>query len=84
MSGTHRLVALRLTWDSTTRFAAWSLRRFLELFVVRRRSEREKEIEILLLRHQLAVLERQVARPQLTPADIKKLEEGMKGAADAN
>src|SRR5438309_8503248 len=30
---------------------------------------REKEIEILLLRQQLRVLERQVARPQLTPAD---------------
>jgi hypothetical protein len=29
----------------------WSLRRFLELLVLRRRSEREKEIEILLLRH---------------------------------
>jgi hypothetical protein len=28
-----------------------------------------KEIEILLLRHQLRVLERQVARPVLTPAD---------------
>jgi putative transposase len=32
-------------------------------------SEREKEIEILLLRHQLRVLERQAARPQLTVAD---------------
>jgi hypothetical protein len=47
----------------------WSLRRLLELLVLRRRSEREKEIEILLLRHQLLVLERQVARPQLTQAD---------------
>jgi putative transposase len=47
----------------------WSLRRLLELMVLRRRSEREKEIEILLLRHQLRVLERQVARPTLTPAD---------------
>jgi transposase InsO family protein len=47
----------------------WSVRRLLELVVLRRRSEREKEIEIVLLRHQLQVLERQVARPQLTPAD---------------
>jgi putative transposase len=47
----------------------WSLRRLLELVVLRFRSEREKEIEILLLRHQLLVLERQVARPQLTQAD---------------
>jgi hypothetical protein len=38
----------------------WSLRRLLELAVLRSRSEREKEIEILLLRHQLRVLERQV------------------------
>jgi transposase InsO family protein len=50
-------------------FAYWSLRGLLELVVLRRRSEREKEIEILLLRHQLRVLERQVARPQLTRAD---------------
>src|SRR5215218_1964381 len=50
-------------------FVYWSLRRLLELMVLRRRSEREKEIEILLLRHQLRVLERQVARPTLTPAD---------------
>jgi putative transposase len=47
----------------------WTLRRLLELIVLRRRSEREKEIEILLLRHQLRVLERQVTRPQLTQAD---------------
>jgi putative transposase len=50
-------------------FLYWSVRRLLELVVLRRRSEREKEIEIVLLRHQLRVLERQVARPQLTPAD---------------
>ncbi|MEJ7568495.1 MAG: helix-turn-helix domain-containing protein [Gaiellaceae bacterium] len=47
----------------------WSLRRLLELAVLRFRSQREKEIEILLLRHQLLVLQRQVARPELTPAD---------------
>jgi putative transposase len=47
----------------------WSLRRLLELVVLRFRSEREKEIEILLLRHQLRVLERQVTRPRLTQAD---------------
>lgn len=50
-------------------FLYWSLRRLLELVVLRFRSEREKEIEILLLRHQLRVLERQVARPELTQAD---------------
>jgi putative transposase len=50
-------------------FLYWSLRRLLELVVLRCRSQREKEIEILLLRHQLRVLERQVARPELTPAD---------------
>jgi putative transposase len=50
-------------------FVYWSLRRLLELVALRFRSEREKEIEILLLRHQLRVLERQVARPALTPAD---------------
>jgi len=47
----------------------WALRRLLELFILRRQSDRAKEIEILVLRHQLRVLERQVARPQLRPAD---------------
>jgi putative transposase len=50
-------------------FFYWSLRRVLELLMLGRRSEREKEIEILLLRHQLRVLRRQVARPELTQAD---------------
>jgi hypothetical protein len=35
-------------------FLYWLLRRLLELLVLRMRSEREKEIEILVLRHQLA------------------------------
>src|SRR6266540_802909 len=50
-------------------FLYWSLRRLLELVVLRLRSEREKEIEILLPRHQLRMLQRQVARPALTAAD---------------
>src|SRR6266540_3883539 len=50
-------------------FLYWMLRRLLELFVLRMRSERAKEIEILVLRHQLQVLERQVARPALGAGD---------------
>jgi hypothetical protein len=50
-------------------FLYWSLRRLLELVVLRFRSERQKEIEILLLRHQLLVLERQVGRLKLNAAD---------------
>jgi putative transposase len=47
----------------------WVLRRLLELVALRLRSERSKELEILVLRHQLHVLQRQVARPRLRPAD---------------
>jgi putative transposase len=47
----------------------WVLRRLLELVALRVRSERSKELEILVLRHQLHVLQRQVARPRLRPAD---------------
>jgi len=57
------------SWGVVLSFLYWSLRRLLELVVLGCRSEREKEMEILLLRHQLRVLERQVARPVLSPAD---------------
>jgi putative transposase len=50
-------------------FLYWLLRRLLELFVLRMRSERAREIEILVLRHQLQVLERQVARPRVQASD---------------
>ncbi len=47
----------------------WSLRRLLELLVLGMRSDASKDVEILVLRHQLHVLERQVTRPRLEPAD---------------
>lgn len=50
-------------------FLYWALRRLLELLALRLRSEHSKEIEILVLRHQLHVLRREVARPRLEPAD---------------
>jgi putative transposase len=50
-------------------FLYWAFRRFLELLALRLRSERSKEIEILVLRHQLHVLRREIARPRLEPAD---------------
>jgi putative transposase len=46
-----------------------ALRCLLQLAFLRPRSEQSKDLEIVVLRHQLAVLRRQVERPQLTSAD---------------
>ena len=50
-------------------FVYLALRRLLELMVLCWRSTDAKEVEILILRHQLAILRRQHPRPRLQPKD---------------
>jgi putative transposase len=54
-------VLLRLFYLALT-----AMIRFLRLLAM---SNTDKDIEILALRHQLAVLQRQIDRPRLTPSD---------------
>src|SRR6266487_3499541 len=61
--GTRRLLLEGLS------FTYWVARRLFELLILFGRSEREKELEILVLRHELQVLRRQVGRPRLRSAD---------------
>ena len=44
-------------------------RRLLDMLLGSLRSERTKDVEIVVLRHQLEVLRRQVKRPEFRPAD---------------
>jgi putative transposase len=50
-------------------FVYLALRRVLELMVLCWRSADAKEVELLVLRHQLAILRRQHPRPRLQPKD---------------
>jgi transposase len=50
-------------------FSYLALRCLLQLVLLRPRSEGSKELEIVVLRHELSVLRRQADRPQLRPSD---------------
>ncbi len=52
-----------------SKLAYLTLCRSIQLLVLLARGEAAKDLEILVLRHQLTVLRRQVARPRLEPAD---------------
>ncbi len=47
----------------------WVVRRLFELVVLLCRSPRSKELEILVLRHELSILRRQMRRPRVRQAD---------------
>jgi hypothetical protein len=50
-------------------FGYLALRCLLQLVLLRPRSEGFKELEIMVLRHELSVLRRQAGRAQLRPSD---------------
>lgn len=58
----------RLLLESLS-FAYWVVRRLFQLLILFGRSERAKELEILVLRHELQVLRRQLGRPRLRSGD---------------
>jgi hypothetical protein len=61
--------AVRLEVLVVWSFVYLALRRVLELMVLCWQSADAKEVELLVLRHQLAILRRQQPRPRLQPQD---------------
>jgi putative transposase len=52
-----------------SKLAYLTLCRSIQLFVLLARGDAAEDLELLVLRHQLTVLRRQIARPKLQPAD---------------
>jgi putative transposase len=52
-----------------SKLAYLTLCRFIQLLALLARGDAAKDLEILVLRHQLAVLRRQSTRPKLEPGD---------------
>jgi hypothetical protein len=75
MGGTSSGLAARWRWDAapsvlvSLRFAYLAVLRMFGWLALLARSDRAKDAEILILRHQVAVLQRQVKAPGLSWAD---------------
>jgi hypothetical protein len=56
--------------------------KLLSWIVLRARSDTTKEIEILVLRHQLAALQRRTPRPRISWSDLFRLRRHSRGRRD--
>jgi putative transposase len=52
-----------------SKLAYLTLCRFIQLLALLARSDAAKDLELMVLRHQLGILRRQAPRPRLEPAD---------------
>jgi hypothetical protein len=57
------------TWEYKNSFLYRSITRLAQFVILRFRADVDKNVEILVLRHQLAVLRRQVGKVRTEPAD---------------
>ena len=58
-----------IIWDMIASLAYQVLRQIMQMFTQLGCDGRAKDVELLVLRHEVAVLRRQVQRPQLQPSD---------------